>query len=98
MRNGFTTGSCAAAASKAAAWMLLGGNRKETIEIDTPAGVKYAPALEDVTALRDRVRCAGRKDAGDGPDITSGTRMRRYAARTAVRAGSSSKAAAASAG
>ena len=33
MRKGFTTGSCAAAASKAAAWMLLGGSRKEQIEI-----------------------------------------------------------------
>ncbi|MCR5094621.1 MAG: cobalt-precorrin-5B (C(1))-methyltransferase CbiD [Lachnospiraceae bacterium] len=73
MRNGFTTGSCAAAASKAAAWMLLGGNRKETIEIDTPAGVKYSPVLEDITVLPKSVRCAVRKDAGDDPDITNGT-------------------------
>ena len=72
MRKGFTSGSCAAAASKAAAWMLLSGRRKETIEIETPAGVKYAPALEDIRIGEDYVRCAVRKDAGDDPDITNG--------------------------
>ena len=48
--------------------MLLSGRRKETIEIETPAGVKYAPALEDIRIGEDYVRCAVRKDAGDDPD------------------------------
>lgn len=72
MRSGFTTGSCSAAAAKAAAFMLLSGMRKETIEIDTPAGVKYAPVIEDIRMAPDRVSCAVRKDAGDDPDVTNG--------------------------
>ena len=36
LRSGFTTGSCAAAASKAAVWMLLSGNEKSEITIETP--------------------------------------------------------------
>lgn len=72
MRHGFTTGSCSAAAAKAATYMLLGGRRKEKISIDTPAGIKYEPELEEITMSENQVSCAVRKDGGDDPDITSG--------------------------
>ncbi len=72
MKKGFTTGSCAAAASKAAAFMLLSGKKKTSIEIDTPANVKYAPLIEETQMGDGYVSCAVRKDAGDDPDITNG--------------------------
>lgn len=72
MKKGFTTGSCAAAAARAAAYMLLGGNRIEQIEIETPAGEKYRPLIEETEIGEDYVQCAVRKDSGDDPDITDG--------------------------
>ena len=72
MKKGFTTGSCAAAASKAAAYMLLSGNKKEQIEIDTPAGEKYRPGIEEITIGDGYVSCAVRKESGDDPDVTNG--------------------------
>ncbi len=72
MRNGFTTGSCAAAASKAAAYMLFSGCDRDMIRIITPAGVPYETALLDRRIEGDSARCAVKKDAGDDPDITNG--------------------------
>ena len=73
LRFGYTTGSCAAAAAKAAAWMLLTGQRKETISLITPKGVTLTLAVEDISMGPDRVACAIRKDSGDDPDVTNGT-------------------------
>lgn len=73
MRNGFTTGSCAAAAAKAAAIMLLGDEMKNSIKINTPAGIEYCPEIEEIVRENGSVSCAVRKDSGDDPDITNGT-------------------------
>lgn len=72
MRYGFTTGSCAAAASKAAAYMLLSGREKKEIMIETPKGIAYTAKLEEIHREEDVVCCAVRKDGGDDPDITTG--------------------------
>lgn len=72
MRYGFTTGSCAAAAAKAAAYMLLTGMEKTKISIDTPKGIIYKASIEEITREEARVSCAVRKDGGDDPDITTG--------------------------
>lgn len=73
MRYGFTTGSCAAAASKAAAYMLLSGKQKTEIMIETPKGIPYTAQIVEISRSELSVRCAVQKDGGDDPDITSGT-------------------------
>ena len=73
MRYGFTTGSCAAAAAKAAAYMLLTGREKHEITITTPKGILYHARMEEISRTEHSVRCAVRKDGGDDPDITTGT-------------------------
>lgn len=72
MRYGFTTGSCAAAASKAAAYMLLTGKLKTEITIETPKGIPYTAQLMDISRKENEVSCAVEKDGGDDPDITTG--------------------------
>ena len=72
MRAGFTTGSCAAAAAKAAAYMLLFGTEKNTISIQTPKGPVYEPEILEILRNENSVSCAVRKDGGDDPDATTG--------------------------
>lgn len=72
LRSGFTTGSCAAAAAKAAAWALLGGAEKENISIITPKGSAFDATVLDMKRSEGSARCAVRKDGGDDPDITTG--------------------------
>lgn len=72
LRKGFTTGSCGAAAAKAALYMLLTGSVKDEIEIITPGGAVFRTAVKDIFREENRVRCAVVKDGGDDPDVTTG--------------------------
>ena len=73
LRLGYTTGSCAAAAAKAAAFMLLTGRRKDTIDLLTPKGIRLHLAVEEIRITSAEASCAIRKDSGDDPDATRGT-------------------------
>lgn len=73
LRLGYTTGSCAAAAAKAAVWMLLTGSRKETITLDTPKGIRLTLDVKEIQIGENSVSCAIEKDSGDDPDVTKGT-------------------------
>lgn len=75
MRCGFTTGSCAAAAAKAAAYMLLTGRVKENITVETPKGILYHARILDILRKEREVTCAVEKDGGDDPDVTTGARI-----------------------
>lgn len=72
LRCGYTTGSCATAAAKAAAFMLLTGQRVATVRIDTPKGIVLDLEPLEVEQGVDYVSCAIRKDSGDDPDDTNG--------------------------
>ena len=72
LRRGFTTGSCAAAASKAAVQMLLSGSRVEYVDLVTPKGIPIHVPVEDISVSPDSVSCAVRKDGGDDADDTNG--------------------------
>ena len=76
-RRGFTTGSCAAAAAKAAAIMLLEHSTIDSISITTPAGTVYDTILDNVMLTKDEsgrsfATAAVRKPECDDPDITAG--------------------------
>ena len=73
MRVGYTTGTCAAAASKAAALMLVSGRTVSAVDIDTPKGIQLN--LEVCGKFADDKKsaiCTVIKDSGDDPDVTNG--------------------------
>ena len=71
LRCGYTTGSCAAAASKAALIMLITAKDIHTVSIMTPKGIKYTAEVVDISRS-EGVSCAVVKDSGDDPDVTNG--------------------------
>jgi len=72
LRSGFTTGSCAAAAAKAATELLLGLSDGTGVDIPMPGGGRVS--FVTVNSMRGaRAASAGViKDAGDDPDVTNG--------------------------
>ena len=71
LRYGVTTGSCAAAAAKAALLALL-GTPVNRVRIMTPKGWSLDLEIVSCRAENGGMVCAVRKDAGDDPDITHG--------------------------
>ena len=71
LRSGFTTGTCAAIAAKAATRMLF-GEKVLRESIFTPKGVMVETAVVDVAWEENSVACAVQKDSGDDPDVTNG--------------------------
>ena len=77
LRTGYTTGSCAAAASKAAAQALLSGKVVEEATIHLPVGRDVAFQVNRCQWSDDRskVTCSVTKDGGDDPDVTHGAEI-----------------------
>lgn len=63
LRCGYTTGTCAALAGKAAVRMLLGGQKTEEISVLTPKGLWVTTAVEEIQSGDGWVSCGVRKDA-----------------------------------
>lgn len=72
MRCGYTTGSCAAGAAKAATEMLLSGGELNSVTLPTPKGILLTLDVQESWRDSESVTCAVQKDSGDDPDVTDG--------------------------
>ncbi len=72
LRCGHTTGTCAAAATKAATEALLSKKPVESVKILTPKGILLDLPIEDLKISENKASCAVRKDGGDDIDATHG--------------------------
>ena len=72
MRCGYTTGTCAAAAARAAAELLLHGELVPAVTVSTPAGIDVVVEVEEHDTGDGWAQCAVQKDSGDDPDVTNG--------------------------
>ena len=80
MRTGYTTGSCAAAGSKAAVTALLTGAPVDQVTIHLPIGRDADFKIHrcewvDRTPGNEKVLCSVIKDGGDDPDATHGAEI-----------------------
>jgi cobalt-precorrin-5B (C1)-methyltransferase len=84
LRTGWTTGSCASAAAKAATLLLRGDEMPGYVEIGLPSGNRVTFAVEgpdsegeapDADEERTRASAVVVKDAGDDPDVTHGAHI-----------------------
>lgn len=69
-KRGYTTGSCAAAASKASVYMLLTKEKIYDINIDTPKGIPLTLSVRNIEISDDYAICSIEKDGGDDIDAT----------------------------
>lgn len=69
-KRGYTTGSCATGAAKAATYMILTKETLETVNIDTPKGIPLNLKVENVDINNDFAQCSIQKDGGDDIDAT----------------------------
>ena len=72
MRRGWTTGTCAAAATRAAVQALFGGGFPNPVAVTLPNGMRPAFALALSETGPGWARAGVVKDAGDDPDVTHG--------------------------
>ena len=71
LRTGITTGTCAAAAAKAAAMVLCGQPAPESVQLTLPGGQPIEVPVLYARLSGERAIAAVRKDAGDDPDVTN---------------------------
>lgn len=72
LRTGYTTGSCATAATKAALTSLLSNEEQEKVSITLPSGEQIFIPIESTIIDEESASTTVLKDAGDDPDVTHG--------------------------
>src|SRR6266496_3275970 len=77
LRTGWTTGTCASAAAKAATTALDTGEMLRTVEVGLPSGQRVSFPVDTCTLSEDATQAQAVvvKDAGDDPDVTHGARL-----------------------
>ena len=76
LRTGWTTGTCASAAAKAATTALDTGEIQVTVEVGLPDGQRVRFPVDECTLTRgEQAQAVVVKDAGDDPDVTHGARL-----------------------
>lgn len=75
LHTGFTTGSCATAAAKAALWGLLKGEKLSEVSFMIPEGETMKMDVESVNISESSATASVIKHAGDDPDVTDKSRI-----------------------
>ena len=75
LRTGWTTGTCASAAAKAATTALRDQAAQQTVEVALPGGRRVAFDVESCVYGPGQATAVVVKDAGDDPDVTHGAHL-----------------------
>ena len=75
LRTGYTTGSSATAAAKAALSSIINQNKVEDIEIILPKGTFLKIPVHSCKFESNNAKCSVIKDGGDDPDVTHGAEI-----------------------
>lgn len=75
LRSGWTTGTCSAAAAKAATTALRDQSAPTTVEVVLPDARRVSFPVERCDVSPDRAEAVVVKDAGDDPDVTHGAHL-----------------------
>jgi cobalt-precorrin-5B (C1)-methyltransferase len=75
LRTGWTTGTCASAAAKAAATALRDQGGQDTVDVALPSGRRVRFGVESCVYDPRQATAVVVKDAGDDPDVTHGAHL-----------------------
>jgi len=75
LRWGYTTGTCASAATQAALLKLITGGVHEKVDVSLPGGKSLQIKIERTECLKKSVIATVIKDGGDDPDCTHGAEI-----------------------
>ena len=75
LRTGYTTGTCATAATKAALIAMIDKNSVSEVTVTLPKGNTINLKIKRCNFDSNQTECVVIKDAGDDPDVTHGTEI-----------------------
>ncbi len=75
LKGGYTTGSCSAAAAKAAVMLLSGNDCGDSVDITLPEGASVRFAIHERLLENHAATAVVIKDSGDDPDVTNGAHI-----------------------